>query len=177
MRRASCILTYCIIIVLTILISCGKNQNEKESDTETDSITVKDNVSTTISTDIDKLGKILDFETYKPTKVKFKYTLIDNSGQNKRLSTPGPSDYSLEALLYFDAETFEKFYEFDRYADYPSPEYNREEFKFEWLDKEILLELENSNKDYEGHPDFFFTEVNGKSWYLDGKILLKTSSN
>jgi len=169
------------------MVSCGQKQDGKESNTSTDTLTtektVKDsiinngNITTTISTDIDKLGQLLDFKTYKPTKVKFKYVAIDNSRQNDRLSVPGPSDYSLQALLYFDSLTYEKFLDYDRNANYPSPNYNQDEFKFDWLDKEIMQELDNSNENHHGHPDFFFGTTNGKSWYLDKKILITEWTN
>jgi hypothetical protein len=179
--------TYFIIVALTTLISCGQNQDGKKSKTSTDTFTTetalkdsvvkKGNVTTTISTDINKLGKILDFKIYKPTKVKFKYTYIDNSGQNERLSVPGPSEYYLQAILYFDSLTFEKYLDYDRHADYPSPNFNKDEFQFDWLDKEILTELNDSSENYRGHPDFFFGTTNGKYWYLDKKILISKWSN
>lgn len=169
------------------MISCGQNQESgkkyNSNDNQTtaqvfkDSVIKNGNITTTISTDIEKLGQLLNFKTYKPTKVKFKYTFIDNTGQNKRLSVPGPSDYSLQALLYFDSLTFEKFIDYDRNADYPSPNYNREEFKFDWLDKEILNELNNSKENYHGHPNFFFGTTNAKAWYLDKKILISKWTN
>lgn len=136
------------------------------------------NITTTVSKDIEKLGKLLDFKTYKPIKVKFKYVYIDNSGSNDRLSVPGPSDYSLEALLYFDSLTFRKLNDFEKNIDYYHyPNYNKSDFKFDWLDKETLNELENSNPNYHGHPDFFFGSSHGKSWYLNKKILIQKSSN
>ncbi len=169
------------------MVSCRQNENKEKNvnpiDNLTTSIISKDsvikngNVTAAISTNIEKLGQLLDFKTYKPAKVKFNYTAIDNSGQNQRLSVPGPSDYSLQALLYFDSLTFEKFLNYDRNADYPSPNYSRDEFKFDWLDKEILTELNNSKENYHGHPDFFFGTTNGKLWYLDKKILISKWTN
>ncbi|WMI68263.1 hypothetical protein [Mangrovimonas sp. YM274] len=110
--------------------------------------------------------------------MKFKYTYIDNSGQNERISVPGPSDYFLEALLYFDTVTMEKFYEFDRNAEYDAPNFKKEEFNFDWLPNDIREELLNSNLNYHGHPDFFFgTGDNGRSWYLENKILIRKHTN
>ncbi|MGX7668740.1 hypothetical protein [Flavobacterium pedocola] len=170
-----------IIFLFTTLISCKQNQSESGnvviSKNGNDSIVENGNITTIYSTDIKKLEKLLNLKDYKPTKVKFKYTFIDNSGQNERLSVPGPSDYSIEALLYFDSKTFEKFYAFDKTADYPSPNYQLEDFRFDWLDKEILAELLNSDKNYHGHPDFFFDTINGQSWYLDNKILITEFTN
>jgi hypothetical protein len=187
MRRPHNISTFFILVALTTMVSCGQRQDRKQSDTSnetvTNEVTLKDsvvkngNVTTTISTDINKLGQLLDFKTYKPTKVKFKYTFIDNSGQNQRVSVPGPSDYSLQAILYFDSLTFEKFLEYDRKANYPSPNCNKDEFKFDWLDKGIIEELNNSKENYHGHPNFFFGPTNSKAWYLDRKILISKWTN
>lgn len=60
------------------------------------------------STDTAKLSQLIDITTYKPTHAKFKYTFINNSGQNERLSVPGPSDSYLEAALYFDSITYKQ---------------------------------------------------------------------
>ena len=187
MRQPNNISTYLIIVALTSMFSCrqnqdtGKNDNSKDNPTTTvvskDSVIKNGNLTTIISTDIEKLGRLLNFKSYKPTKVKFKYTFIDNTGQNERLSVPGPSDYSLQALLYFDSMTFEKFLDYDRNADYPSPNYNKDEFKFDWLDKEVLRELDNSKENYHGHPNFFFRTTNSKAWYLNKKILISKWTN
>ena len=175
------------MVILIVILSCGRQKDSKQTTSNSDTIKVEatlidtaytnGNITTTISTDINELGKLIDFRTYKPTNVKFKYVFIDNSAQNARISVPGPSDYSLQALMYFDSLTFEKFYDFDRHADYSSPGYKKEEFEFDWLEQETLVELEKSNPNYYGHPDFFFGKTNGKSWYLDKKILLQKWTN
>jgi hypothetical protein len=167
------------LVPICILQSCNpKTDKVSEEIVKNDSTETSKNVAKTILTDIDKLGKLLDFSTYKPTAVEFKYTSMDNSGHNDRISVPGPSDYFLEALLYFDSTTMEKFFEFDRYAEYDAPNFKKEEFNFDWLSDEVQKELMNSNPKYHGHPDFFFgTQANGKSWYLGNKILIKKHSN
>lgn len=187
MERPFSISAILSLVILTSILSCGRHEKESPSTSnsdstktkieEPDSTFVNGNITTTISTDINELSNLLDFKTYKPVKVKFKYVFIDNSGQNQRLSVPGPSDYSLQALLYFDSLTFKRFYDFDRHADYSPPNYNKEEFKFDWLDKEIIDELDNSSKNYHGHPDFFFGTTNGRCWYITRKILIKTRSS
>ena len=185
MKRPYHILTVLGLAVLSSLTSCGHDQGKRQSATNTDrtkavpgnTVFVNRNIRIIISTDINKLGKLLNFKTYKPIKIKFKYTYFDYTGQNKRITVPGPSDYSLEALLYFDSLTFNRLKDVDRHADYPSPNYTRNEFKFDWLDKVILDELEKSDKNYHGHPDFFFGTINGKSWYLEKKILIKKWTN
>jgi hypothetical protein len=133
------------------------------------------NHSMTYSTEIDKLGRLLDLKTYPPVKVEFKYFLIDNSGKNERLAVPGPSDFTLEALLYFDTLTFGKILEAGKVVDSAMPNYQKSEFRFDWLDADVLTWLEDSDPDYHGHPDFFF-HSKGKTWYLHNKILIRTSS-
>jgi hypothetical protein len=177
MRKTKYILTFLFIGIFAN--SCNWNsKTEGNTNPENGKSKKLDNISESFSEDINELSKILDFSIYSPIKVKFKYTFIDNSGQNQRLSVPGPSDYYLEALLYFDSTTMDKFYEFDKNAEYDSPNLKKTEFKFEWLSKEIIDELMNSSPKYSGHPEFFFgSGVNGKAWYLENKILLKTNSN
>jgi hypothetical protein len=140
-----------------------------------DSVVIDGKKTTTISTSIDALGTLLNFKTCRPAQVKYKYIFIDNSGRNERLSVPGPSDYYLEALLCYDSVTFNKIREIYGHTDdmmTPAmPTYNKNEFMFDWLDKSTLNELENSPKNYYGHPDFF-SGVKGKLWFLDKKILL-----
>lgn len=186
MRSQNNISTYFLIVILTTIVSCGQKQNKEQNQNKIDyvssTVVSKDSVikngnkTTILSTDIEKIRQLLDFKTYKPTNVKFKYTVIDNSGQNQRLTVPGPSDYSLQAILYFDSLTFEKFLDFDRNADYQSPNYKIDEFKFDWLENTILTELNNSNDNYHGHPDFFF-KSKGKAWYLHRKIVISKITN
>lgn len=181
MRSINCLIKVSFSLLLMFSCSCTDQRNTDYSvkpskkSALVDSIVVVDNVTTTFSSDMNKLSKLLDFKKYKPEKVKFRYTFIDNSGG--RTSVPGPSDYSLQAVLYFDSLTFEEFHEFDRSADYPSPNFDKEEFKFDWLNKSILSEIDHSQENYHGHPDFFFGTRNGKCWYLDRKILISYFTN
>jgi hypothetical protein len=178
---------YLMVVVLLITLSCGQDQGKPQNQHSVDqapkdglakdSVIKNGNVTVTISSDLEKLGQLLDFKQYKPMKVKFRYTFIDNAGQNDRLSVPGPSDYALQAVLYFDTLTFNSLLEYDQENHYPAPNHNREEFRFDWLDKEILTELGKASDSYRGHPDLFFGTANGKLWYLDRKILITQSSN
>jgi len=143
-----------------------------------ENIELNKNLTETISTDIEKLGKILNFKKYRPIKVKFKYVFIDNSGKNERMSIPGPSDHYLEALLEFDSITFVEMNDFEKNLEWIEQNHKREEFDFDWLTLNVKKELENSRPNYNGHPDFFFgTGANGKSWYLNNKILIKKETN
>ena len=90
------------------------------------------------------------------------------------MSVPGPSDSYLHAVLYFDSVTFNQLKAMYFNADYVSPDYNKQEFNFDWLDQEVKEELLNSDADYHGHPDYFLgSGVNGKLWLLKNKLLLK----
>ena len=156
-----------------LLLSCGQQKKNEDNDT-----TNKGNISTTISTDTSKLSKLIDINVFKPTHVKFKYIFIDNSGQNERLSVPGPSDNYLEAVLYFDTTTFNALRTKYFKADYPSPNFDKQSFNFEWLDNDIKNELMKSDTNYHGHPDFFLgLGQSSKLWLLENKLLLTRSTD
>jgi hypothetical protein len=159
-------------------MSCNSNEKTEKINIATNELKT-DNITEITSTDIEKLSEILDFGTHKPIKVEFKYVFIDNSGQNDRLSVPGPSDYYLEAILYFNDQTFRAMNAFELNLEWKQQHHNKQEFNFDWLPKHIIEELGNHNiENYKGHPDFFFgTGVNGKAWYLENKILLQEYTN
>ncbi|MFN3196711.1 MAG: hypothetical protein ACE364_12230 [Chlorobiota bacterium] len=160
-----------ILLLVAITISCNKTDNYKSQEVEVNTKNIIDSTKN----DIEQLAKYLDFTTYTPYKVEYKLVKLYESGQNDIYSTFAKNpEYKIEALMYFDSVTMEKFYEFDRNADYPDPNYNIREFNFEWLSSEIENELLSSNDNYHGHPDFFFRkDGNCKSWYLRNKILIK----
>jgi hypothetical protein len=156
-----------------LLFACGQQTEKNNNET-----TKEGNKSTTISTDTAKLSKLIDITSIKPTHAKFKYIFIDNSGQNERLTIPGPSDSYLQAVLYFDTSTFNQIRTKYFKADYPSPNYNRQDFNFEWLDPNTREELLKSDTFYHGHPDYFLgLGVKGKMWFLNNKILLTKSTD
>lgn len=156
------------LILTLLLFSCGQHTNKTENDK-----VKKGNKSTTVSTDTAKLSKLIDISMYKPIHAKFKYIFIDNSAQDKRLSVPGPSDSYLQAVLYFDDATFNQLKTKYFSADYPSPNFNKQDFNFDWLDLDVRKELLQSDTNYHGHPDYSLgLGVKGKLWFLDNKILL-----
>ena len=160
--------------ILTLLFfSCGQHKEKNDSDT------IKDgNKSTTLSSDTSKLSRLIDIANFKPTHAKFKYVFIDNSGQNERLSVPGPSDSYLQAVLYFDTDTFNQLKTKYFSADYSSPNYERQDFNFDWLDQAVRKELLESDTSYHGHPDYFLgLGVKGRLWLLDDKLLLIKSTD
>jgi hypothetical protein len=170
-------LTLIGLIASATLASCSDpdqttSKTISNSSSSKDSVKIVGNTTSTISTEINLLIKLLDFSVYKPTSVKFKYSVIDNSGQNQRLSTPGPSDWTLQALLCFDSLTFSKITTITKNTDYQDPNYNKQEFRFDWLDKQTLDELNSTKENYHGTPDFFFASTNSKAWYLNKKILI-----
>lgn len=168
---------------LLFIVSCSENTKTKKQEIKSDttlpvesnkdSVIKNGHTTITISTNVGGLGKLMDLKMCKPAKVKYKYTFVDNSGGDQRLSVPGPSDHYLEALLYFDSATWKYIHDFSLSADYVSPKLDKQNFKFEWLDKEIINEINRSDSNYHGHPDMFFGDINGKLWYLDKKILYK----
>ena len=142
-------------------------------------ITKNGNNATTISTDIALQKKYLTFNYFKPGHVKFHLNYIDNSGSNERLTVPGPSDFYLEAILYFDSLTFDSIKAAYLKPGWVAPKYNRDEFNFDWLDKPIKEELLNLDSSYHGHVDLFFTMPNNKNchtWMLNEKLLIHWSS-
>ncbi|MBB4804844.1 hypothetical protein HNP38_000116 [Chryseobacterium defluvii] len=159
-----------IIFFSIILACCSGKKTDENVNTKNNSkaeIKQKSNVTTEISTDINQLEKLINLSEVRPEKVKFKYTFIDNS----KGRVPGPSDSFLEAVLYFDDATMEKIKSFDKNADFPNTGFQKKDFKFNWLDKEILTELENSGPEKTARPDFVFGTENGMCWYLKNKIL------
>ncbi|WP_298899840.1 hypothetical protein [uncultured Psychroserpens sp.] len=168
-----------LFLFVSFFMTCQSDSDKKSKEHSNERIIKKGNVTEITSTDIESLGKILDFGKYMPINVEYRYVIIDNSGQNERLTVPGPSDYSLEAILYFDESTFHAIYDFEKNLEWKEQNHKKEEFNFEWLPQKVKEELAQDDKtNYKGHPDFFFgTGVNGKAWYLDKKILLQEHTN
>jgi hypothetical protein len=130
------------------------------------------------SADTAKLAQIIDIRTFKPTKVNFKYTYIANAGNNQRFGVPGPSYSRLEAVMDFDAATFDKIITGYKSATYTSPNLDKKDFAFDWLDADVKNALDKTDSTYKGSPDFLFgSDKNGGLWLLDKKILLIKFSN
>ncbi len=154
---------YAVFIIL-LFFSCGTSDKKKPYPTITQ------------STEVNELGKFLDFTQFKPTDVSFRYTYYDNSGQNDR-SVPGPSDHYMQALMFFDSLTFKNILLNAQVesSNHPIPNYQKEEFNFDWLDREIKNELMRSDTSYHGHHDLYFGS-GGQLWLMDKKILLYDGS-
>ena len=160
--------------LLTLFVFCACTGPGSKNDTST---VTSGNSSTTISTDSAALSKIIDLTAFRPARIKFKYTFIDNSGQGQRLSVPGPSDSQLEALLVFDSASFEKLAQKYSGVDYAPPAFSKMNFNFDWLDAATRTELLQSDSNYHGHPDLVFTAgPQTRLWLLKNKVLLIKST-
>jgi hypothetical protein len=157
-------------IILALTMSCKEKLNNNNASPET-----VGNISTTLSSDTAKLSKLINLRLYKPTAARFKYTFMDNSGKNERLSTPGPSDSYLEAILYFDAATFAQLLKDAEQRDSTISSLSKEEFNFDWLDQSIKDELTKSEAVYEKHSEVF--AGSSEVWFLDNKLLLRKAWN
>ena len=126
-------------------------------------------VKTDESKDINKLGKLINLEKFRPEKVQFQHTYIETVNGNG--SAEEPKDDYLQAVLYFDSITFERMLNVTRLADYSFRNYSKKTFDFPWLSDELSDELENSDSLYHGHPDLFFESEGGKLWLMNKKVL------
>lgn len=152
----------CILLAILSLSSCELFNSEEE---KAPYYVVK----TDESKDINKLGKLINLEKFRPKKVEFQHIYIETVNGNG--SAEEPKDDYLQAVLYFDSQTFEKMRDLTRMADYSFRKYSKKTFDFPWLSDELSDELENSDSLYHGHPDLFFESDGGKLWLMNKKVL------
>lgn len=152
---------YCLFISLSFS-SCELKKSEEE--TQTTYVVKSDE-----SSDISKLGKLINLEKFRPKKITYHHTYIETVNGND--SETEPKDDYLQAVLYFDPMTFKKMLELSKYEDYSKPHYPKSQFSFPWLSRELSSELENADPAYHGHPDLFFDTEDGRLWFLDQKVL------
>ncbi len=165
--------TILMLLIATTFFCCQRKQQQAELPPDT---TQQGNIYTTHSRDTARLAKLIDLRAYKPTAAEFHYIYIDNSGDGF-LSTPGPSDSYLQAILYFDSATYSRLVKGCRNppADSLTAErYQREDFIFTWLSPDVLDELLKSDSSYHNYTcaPFHNTEL----WLLDKKVLLRKES-
>lgn len=169
------------IFLLFVIISCDDATSPKEETYQEyvkapDSKTITDgNISITTSTDIDKLGELLELRDYPPTSVKFQHTIFENYGYEDEHNIAVKPDYELEVVMNFDSNTFKQFMHAYSMADWVSPKYDKKEFEFSWLDEKTKKEIEASDPNYHGHIDLFWTYPNDPKchlWILNQKVLL-----
>lgn len=160
-----------IILPITLFFlwsSCSCSSEEKNIDP-----VEKSNITVTISEDSSLLSKLIDITNIRPQKVKFKYTFIDNSGQNERLAVPGPSDHYLEAILFYDAKLIDSLSKICTSSSIQLPEVN---LGFDW-DEETQHIIQKKNSNLKSYSDCFFkTGPKSKIWFLDDRIVLVKSS-
>lgn len=142
-----------------LLISCN------ETDSKTEVVTSKD---------ITKLEKQLNLKPAQPDSVQYKLTINNNSFG----TVPGPSDYYLEAVLYYNDSIFKRIKEEYNNVDYNAPGFKKEAFNFKWLPENIKNELNTSPENYSGHPDLFFNRNRiTRLWLLKNKVLILSYTN
>lgn len=123
------------------------------------------------SENITKLSKYVNFKSYKPLKVKWIY---ERQGGPDNSRVPGPSDYKLEAVLFFDKETIKELkenYSLLSVSLLPSPA--KGQYKFEWLDQKIINKL--NYKNLLNYDPYFFNNGNtmdGSFTIVDDEIVL-----
>jgi hypothetical protein len=128
-----------------------------------------------ISDDKKKLEKIIDFSTMNPAKVQFVYAPMGK--QDDRDLIPGPTDYKLEAVLYFKQDS-----RVNRQGCSPVEQnpFSRDDFNFSWLSEETKNELKEMSVDARGSNASCFYKgvlIHGSCFYLRDKILLFLYTN
>jgi len=144
-----------ILGIILILISC-KNKIKSTQ---------------TVSHNKEILKQIIDIKTYKPKKISFKYNTIDYSVERGTISI-GNNKFYLEALLYFNTETFDKIKNILKNKDTYQFNTPKDEFNFDWLPKEIKNELLNTNHYKIYNYKLFQKKANQKFLLLNHKVLL-----
>ncbi len=153
----------CSLLALLSLGSCELFESEEE---KAPYYVVK----TDESKDLNKLGKLINLENYRPEKAQFQHIYIETVNGN---GSEEPKDDYLQVVLYFDAQTFRKLQDNLQKMSTALRKHNRSQFEFPWLDDSLLTELKNSEgKYYNGYMGGFFGENQAKLWLLDQKVLL-----
>ncbi len=139
-------------LLLFTTISCWESENSNNG--EIQNTGVKDSVTTgKISMNIKNLGKIINLTKYPPEQVEYKYLKLGDEN-NSRIEVPGPNDYCLEAILYFNHDDITKIKN-----DYLNLSVNlkppkNQPFIFDWLSNDF----KEMASDYDGifyQPNFF----------------------
>jgi hypothetical protein len=85
----------------------------------------------------------------------------------------GPSDYTLEAVLYHDAATFTKLREKYNNIYHTSPKKTSKDSNYKWLPKAVKDELAKSPKKNTGHSGMMLSSnPNCTLWFLNNKVLV-----
>jgi hypothetical protein len=150
--------------LLLYLLACNNSQTIK---------TPKGEVI--VKKDKQEFEKIIDFSTMNPAKVQFVYAPMGK--HDDRDFVPGPTDYRLEAVLYFKIS--------DRInrigcSPFEQTQFSRDDFDFSWLSEETKNELREMPVDSRGNNASCFYKgvlMHGSCFYLHDRILLVLFTN
>ncbi len=128
-----------------------------------------------VSTEKEKLKQLIALEQFNPISVQFSYRTAVPSDNTDRL--PGPTDYVLEAVLYFD-----NINNVHRNACSPvkQAQCSRDYFDFTWMDYEIkkaLMLTKSETKGYEATCFYKGGLLHGSYYYLKDMILVRLFTN
>jgi hypothetical protein len=156
-----------IILILSVIlpfVSCNSEGQSKQGKNDF-----------VISNDKKKLGEIIDLSTFSPFEVQFLYA--PKGKHDGRDLIPGPTDYRLEAVLYFKIRD-----RVNRNGCSPveQNQFSRDDFNFSWLSEEIKNELNKMPVDSKGNNASCFYKgvlMHGSCFYLGNKLLLLLFTN
>jgi len=109
----------------------------------------------------------LDLQTCKPTAIEYHLDRSNNGWM-------GPTDYNVEAVLYYDAATFARFTE--RYGKELAhdSQVTKSTFYFKWLPDTVKAELAASPETYVYRAELLTQHGNPHCylWFLKNKVLV-----
>jgi hypothetical protein len=150
--------------VFLCLLACNNSQTRKTGKGEF-----------IVLEDKQELEKNINFSTMNPAKVQFVYAAMGK--QDDRDIIPGPTDYRLEAVLYFKQDS-----RVNRIGCSPVEQnaFSRDDFNFSWLSEEVKNELKEMSVKARGNNASCFYKgvlLHGSCFYLRDKILLVLFTN
>ena len=162
------------LLLIFLLFSCGQSELKNNNNP------INNNKSTPISCDKKKLGKLINLKKFDPIKVKFKHINLHNLAKKSRFSVFIPSGSYLEAILYFDSETYNKLLNSALLISQISTNH-KSDYQFDWLDRKTKIEIEKIDSTQNDIPPYIFEKGvlrNGGYFNLpNNKLLLKLSSD
>ncbi|MES2487660.1 MAG: hypothetical protein V4581_17145 [Bacteroidota bacterium] len=126
-----------------------------------------DNGTATHGTNPQNINGFIDLTTFKPTAVEYN---LDRSNEGRM----GPSDYTVEAVLYYDAATFARFREQYGKDVANDAQITKSTFNYKWLPKAVKDELAASPEAYVYRTEPFTRHGNHYCfvWFLNNKVLV-----
>ncbi len=129
----------------------------------------------TVSKNKKELEKIISLKVFNPRSVEFVYKPMGTQTENDRV--PGPTDYMLQAVLYFDITD-----NVHRQGCSPieQSQSSRDDFNFEWLPDDVRKELLKDSDTTRGYQASCFYKgvlMHGSYYYLRGMILVLLFTN